>query len=239
LPEHPTLELLDQLDNLGGNQRARAAADAQAELIAVLKQWVATAERREQRLTQWQEFERLLQHAAGLPVAEKASQAAETVRGQRRLLEDPDPIQPYVVELSTALREAVLQRSSEYNEAVSSARDAVEMLDGWPKLTEAQRSEVIDVGSLTAAPAPEVGSTAALLAALDHTSLDSLKERLGFVAPRLEAAQVKVAQLLEPASVPVRLPTTTIKTEQDLDAYLEAVRNAVQPHLHANQTVIV
>lgn len=239
LPESPTLDLLDQFDNLGGNQRARAVADAQAELNAVLKHWAATAERREQRLTQWHEFERLLQHAAGIPVAGKAAQAAETVRTQRRLLEDPDPVQPYVVELSTALREAVLQRSSEYNEAVSVARGALEKVDGWAKLTEEQRNEVIAVGSLTAAPVPEVGSTAALLAALDHTSLDSWKDRLGFVAPRVEAAQVKVAQLLEPASVPVRLPTTTIKTEQDLDAYLEAVRNAVQPHLHANQIVIV
>lgn len=239
LPEPPTLPLLDELDSLGGNQRARAVADAQTELNVVLKNWVAIATQREQRLQQWRDFERLLQHAGSIAGVEQAAQVAATVRDQRRLLEDPDPIQPYVAQLSTALRQAFLQRNDEYNAAVTNARAALEQVEGWTKLTEAQRGEVLTVGSLSSEPAPEVGSTTALLASLDHTSLDAWKDRLAFVEPRLAAAQVKVAQLLEPASVSVKVPTTTIKTEQDLDAYLEAIHNAVHPHLQANQTVII
>ena len=239
LPEPPAVDLLDEFDGLGGNQRFCAVAKRQADLSDALKKWAATAERRALRLQQWNEFERLLQHASGLPQATSARQTAATVRDERRLLDDPDPINPHFVELVVALKEALITRTQAFNEAVSGAKAELEVGEDWSKLSETQRATAVAGSSLEPTAPPDVSSAAELLNALDHTSLDSWQERVAFVPSRLAQLKLKTAQLLEPESVQVKLPTATIKTMQDLDAYLTAVRSAVQVQLDARHTVIV
>ena len=239
LPEPPTADFLDQFDGLGGNQRFCAVANRQAELSAALNQWVVTVARRDQRLQQWNEFERLLQHAAGLPQAAAAQQAASAVSAERRLLDDPDPINPHFVDLAAALKKTLTTRAEEFNAAVVSARAELEARDDWSKLSEVQRSNVLAGSLLEPTDPPDVSSTATLLTALDHVSLDSWHERASFLPSRLAQVKVKAAQLLEPESVQVKLPTATIKTAQDLEAYLTSVRAAIQAELDASHTVIV
>ena len=54
-----------------------------------------------------------------------------------------------------------------------------------------------------------------------------------------EQARQRAAKQLEPESVAVKAPSATIKTNQDLDSFVDELRARVQPHLDDGKTVII
>ena len=60
---------------------------------------------------------------------------------------------------------------------------------------------------------------------------DALRERF-------EKARLAAAQLLEPKAVRIELPSATLCTEQDLDNWLAAVRQAIMQRLKQGPVII-
>ena len=78
-----------------------------------------------------------------------------------------------------------------------------------------------------------------LLAALDATALTAWQDRISLVPTRLEDVQRQVLQDLEPKSVSIKVPTATVKTEQQLDEFLAALRGQVSAHLDGETPVLI
>lgn len=239
LPEPVATDHLDALLALGGNQRFRAVADDHELLSEDLQRWRTADQLREKRELRWQELQRLLRHADGLPAASSVAPAAAAIRDGRQLLDDPDPTAPLLSELTTALRQEIARLAAKLTEAQGDAEAELETWDGWSELSTADRDAIVAEAKLAPADPPDVTTDEKLLLVLDATSLGAWEDRIGSVPSRRDKARQRAAKLLMPESVTVTLPSGTIKATADLDLYLDQVRAQIQPHLDSGKTVII
>lgn len=239
LPEAPDTTHLTAHLALGGNRLVRAVADDQPRLKVDLERWRAAEQRREQREADWHRLQRLLRHADGLPVAAGVVPAVEAIRDGRQLLDEPDPVAPLLADLTGALRDEVKRRAEQLSAAQRAAISEIEAWDEWSKLTPASRDAILEDAKLVPGEPPDLSADAKLLEALDATPLGAWQDRLNLVPGRQDQARRAAAVVIAPKSVAVTIPSTTIKTADDLQAYLDEVRARVQPHIDASKTVII
>jgi hypothetical protein len=239
LPESPDVDHIDALLALGGNQRFRAVADDHERLSQELEQWRAADQKREKREAEWHDLQRLVRHAAGLPVEGAVQSAVAAIRDDRQLLDEPNPLSPILDELTDALRSDVSDRAEELASAQRDAIADLETWEGWNDLGPGDRESIIAESKLNPAAAPDVATDAQLLDALDATPLSAWQDRISLVPSRRDQARHRAATKLEPESVSVDLPAATIKSADDLNTYLDELRARVQTHLDADKTVII
>ena len=239
LPPPPDTDHLDALLALGGNQRFRAVADDHEPLAGDLERWTTADRQREKREVAWQQLERLLRHADGLPIAASVMPAVAAVREGRQLLDDPDPTVPILHDLVQALRSEVLERAERLAQAQQNAVTELKAWTEWSKLEAADRDTILADAQLVSSDPPDVGTESRLLDALDAMPLRAWDDRINLVPGRRDQARQRAAKLLEPESISVTLPSATIKTTAELDAYVDGLRARVQPHLEENRTVIL
>jgi hypothetical protein len=239
LPEPPVTAHVEALLGLAGNQLFRAVADDRDRLSEDLERWRVANQERERREAEWQELQRLLRHAEGLPIAATTESAVLAVRDGRQLLDDPNPIAPLLDALADALRNEVKERAKLLASAQYGAIEELQAWEGWAGLEPDTRQSLIKDAQLVSAGSPDLSTDSKLLEVLDATPLAAWLDRISLVPSRRDQARQRAAKQLEPESVSVTPPPATLKTADDLDAYLDDLRKQVEPHLEAKKTVII
>jgi hypothetical protein len=239
LPDPPATDHIDALLALAGNQRFRAVGDDHDRLNQDLERWRSADLQREKRESAWNELQRLLRHAEGLPIAATLGPDITAISDGRQLLDDPDPTAPLLVDLSAALRTDLASRTEQLAAAQEAAAADLENWDDWNQLDPSDQQAIIADAKLLPGEPPDVSTDAALLQVLDATPLAGWLDRISLVPGRRDQARQRAAKLVEPESVTVTLPSATIKNADDLQKYLDEVRARVQPHVDANKTVII
>ena len=242
LPEPPDTDHLDALLALGGNQRFRAVADDHDRLEQDLERWRAADQQREKRETEWRDLQRLLRHADGLPVAaarrSRRSPPSATVASS-----STTPIRSH--RCSTELDRRPARRGQAARRAAR-RRPArrCRRARGMGRVEQARRRPTATPSSprrkLVAADPPDVSHRRqAARGARRHPAQRVARPD----QPRRRAAATRRASAPPSSSSrrasTVTLPSATIKTDDDLDAYLDELRARVQPHLDADKTVII
>ena len=239
LPEAPNTDHIDALRGRGGNQLFRAVADDHDRLLVDLRGWRSAGQKRETHEAAWKDLQRLLRHAEGLPVADSVAAASAAIRDGRQLLDDPDPVKPLLGELADALREQFKERAEELANAQRAAVQQLESWDEWNKLDSTQRESIIAESKLVLQSVADVSTDTQLLEALDTTPLHGWQDRIGLVPTRRDQAQQRAAKQLEPEAVSITPRSATLKTRDELDAYLADLRHQVLRYIEANKTVII
>ncbi len=239
MPESPDTAHIDDLVALGGNQQFRAVADRHDRLSEDLDRWRAADQQREKREAKWHDIQRLLRHAEGLPVAGAVAPAVAAIRDGRQLLDEPDPVSPLLTELAASLRSEVALRARQLATEQRAAVAELETWDEWRKISSDDREALVAEAKLVPTGPPDISTDAKLLDVLDATSLSGWQDRISLVPGRRDRARQRAAKQLEPGSVTVTLPSATLKTIGDLEAYIDEVRARVQPHLDVFKTVII
>jgi hypothetical protein len=239
LPEPPATDHIDALVTLAGNQRFRAVGDAHEQLSQDWDRWMAADQRREKRERSWNDLQRLIRHAESLPVAATLDPVIQAIRDGRQLLDDPDPTAPVLAELSSALRAEVASRATQHAAAQRAAIADLVKWDDWGRLDQGDQEAIVSEAKLVVLEPPDVSTDAALLQALDATSLAAWSDRTSLVPGRRDQARQRAAALIEPESVTVTLPSATIKTADDLQAFVDGIQARVQPLIDAKKTVII
>lgn len=239
LPEGPDVQHIRALQQLAGNQQFREVAGSERTLKQNLEEWGKAARQREDRQIEWSVLGRLLDHANQLEIAVEVHPQYEAIRTGRQLLDEPDPMAPLIDELTSPLRTAVLERAQRLTSDHEAAITGLEQEEIWKRLELEDRQNIFNQVGLGVTTIPNVSTDEMLLRALDDTPLRAWDERIRFVGARVDQARRLAAQILEPKSVSVNVRTTTIRTATDLEAYLDEIRDLVQPHLDADETVVI
>ncbi len=154
-------------------------------------------------------------------------------------MDDPDPVEPLVNELTDGLRAELKDRVEQLGGAQSSAVQDLEAWADWGLLDPDDRQALLSEAKLDSSPAPDISTDAKLLQVLDAKPLSAWRDQIDFVPSRRDHARQRAAKLLQPESVSIRPPSATLKTPGDLDAYLAGLREQVLPHLEADKTVVI
>jgi hypothetical protein len=229
-PQRPDTAGLKDLRQVQGNEQLLMLYNRQAELSGYIDDWTTTGSEIEARWPSWLQLEKLAVHANGFAKAAPLVAQAKTIRDQRLLLQDPDPIAPLSASLCQLLREQLNDLKKRWDQQWSIGEARLEKDPSWQGLEPEQKHELrLPHGLLEAmVPRIDVETTATVLATLDASPLSALRDRIAAMPSRYDELLVGAAQLLEPKAKKVDLPSRTLKSEQDVDAWVDEVHGILK-----------
>lgn len=232
-PERPDTRFLDDIRLTTGNEQLLALYNRREELVQSIEHWEKLAEQIQQRWPSWMVLKRLVNHASGLPDAEVYRAQVDTIEHQRHLLEEPDPINPLITSLTQSLREVLNTLNQDYQGQHEQGMKRLEADTNWQQLEPEQRNQLLSEQKLTLTDQPKVAvqSTDEILNTLDQCSVAMFADRVAALPSRFDNVAVSAAELCEPQIQFVSVPRRTLKTEADIDAWAEEVKDQLRTAL--------
>ncbi len=233
-PTQPNTDSLEKIRlTQAGNAQLLSLYNQRDELVSKIKDWDCLAKRIANRLPNWNELTRLMDHASGLQNYDAFAAQVSTIKQQRQLLEDPDPITPLITNLTQLLRDELNKLNGEYTSGHEQGMQRLASDDNWQKLEPEQRNSLLSEQRLTisAWPKVEVQTTVDVLATLDRCNLSTFIDRVAALPSRFDNVSTGAAKFCEPEIQFVNLSRATLKTGDDIDAWAEEVKDQLKAAL--------
>ena len=232
-PERPDTSFLDDIRLTAGNEQLVALYNRREELASNIETWEHLSERIHQRWPNWAILKRLMSHAGGLDDADVFRAQVETIEQQRQLLTDPDPVAPLITSLTQALRDALNRLDQDYQKRHEQGMARLADDSNWQQLEPEQRNQLLADQRLTLADQPKVAvqSTQEVLNTLDLCALAMFADRVAALPSRFDNVAVAAAELCEPEIQFIHVPRRTLKSDADIDAWAEEVKQQLKAAL--------
>ena len=230
----------DEIRLLGGNEQLLALYNRQDELGDRIDSWTDLAWHIAKRWPNWTVLKRLMAHASGLQDAEVILAQAKTIEQQRQLLEEPDPVGPLIVGLTQRLRDELNRLDGEYASRHEEGLKRLAADSNWQQLEPEQHDQLMSAQFLhdSARPEVKVQSTNDVLTTLDNCTLSMFADRVAAMPARFENVASAVAELCEPKAQFIQVPRRTLKTVDEIDAWVVEVKEQLKTALQNGPIVI-
>jgi hypothetical protein len=237
-PPVPAMPKLIDIRGMSGNEQLLALNEEREVLKQAIESWKKAEQRMGQRLPRWHRLQELLRHARGLDVAEEVAPQAQAIEDHRLLLQDPDPVPPLCDQLTNALRVAVTEAAKSYLLEFEGHLRALEQSSAWQQIPAEARDRIISEIELASPEEPRVGTEDQVVEALSRTSLDRWSERRDALQSRFGRALEAAVKLLTPKARKVTLPSATISTQDEADAWIEMARERLLTELASGPVIL-
>lgn len=237
-PPAPPTQMIEELRKLAGSEQLGGILAAKEELEKDLSTWNAMKERAEARRPAWHRLQRLAAHAEPLPVMEEVRPEIQAVLDGRSLLDDTDYVSPLAKKLEGALREAIRNAHKRCTEAHSRAQDDLEASDDWQKLPDSDRETISRSNRLDPLPPLDVADEERLLWALETRPLPGWTELAEGLPTRFAKARADAARALEPKVQNISLKSSILRSEDEVEAWLDSTRDDLLRRL-ANGPIVI
>ena len=232
-PARPDTASLEEIRLTAGNEQLLALYNRQDELGSSIDNWTDLAERIAKRWPNWNELTRLIAHSSGLREAEVILAQVKTIEQQRQLLEDPDLVAPIIANLTQLLRSEINKLDSEYDTCHKRGMQRLAADRNWQQLEPEQRNQLLSEQRLILSDRPTIAvqSSSDVVATLDRCSLSMFTDRVAALPGRFDNVAIGAAELCEPKIQFVNVPRRTLKTDDEIDAWAEEVKDQLKAAL--------
>jgi hypothetical protein len=239
-PARPDTSMLDEIRRTGGNEQLLMLYNQRDILSANIDAWTELGTRIASRLRDWMVLEQLMTHAADVRDAQILEAQTQTIKNERQLLDDPDLVGPLLKNVTQILRGELNRLYVEYVAAHDEGMVRLGKDANWEQLEPEQRHELLAEQRLTAADTLEisVGSTQEITETLEKWKLSELGDRIAAMPGRFDRVLRAAAELMEPESQFVRAPRRTLKTEEDIEAWVDEARKDIMSALKKGPVTI-
>lgn len=238
MPVRPSTGHLDTLRGLGGAEQLTEILKLHDTLAQQAKDWKKLADLAAKRKPAWDTLCTLLRHADSMAGADELRAQADAVKSERRLLDTSDPVPDIRKAAADALRAAVTTAHGEYEQTYNEQMAALTASDNWEKLKDTQRKQILADEGIDELPVLSVGGEGDLVRSLEQTALPSWKTKTDALPQQFARAAVAAAKLLEPKTQRVHLTSGTLKTEQEVKAWLAGTEKGLLAKLKDGPVVI-
>ena len=202
------------------------------------RDWSAAGESAQERLPEWHRLERLLHHARTLSVATELTPQLEAIRSQRSLLTDPNPLPPFLSKVTTALRKTVSEAHGRLRKERDREVTEFEKSDDCLKLEPADGARILASNGLGPIPNLAIGTDQALMDCLEDVGLQDWDDRLLALRTRIAQAREEAARQLAPKAVTVRPTSATLNSREDVEAYIQRLREQLLAQVDEHPVII-
>ena len=231
---------LDEIRLTAGNEQLLALYNRREELGGNIDSWTDLAERIAKRWPNWSVLKRLMAHASELQDAEVILAQVKTIEQQRQLLEEPDLVGPLIANLTQLLRDELNKLDGEYASRHAEGLKRLADDSNWQQLEPEQRYQLMSAQFLheSARPKVEVQSTSDVLTTLDNCALSMFADRVAAMPVRFDNVASGAAELCEPQAQFIQVPRRTLKTDEEIDAWVDDVKQQLKAALQNGPIVI-
>ena len=239
-PERPDTAFINDLRLCAGNEQLQQVYDQADSISDYIDSCISLATQIESRMPNWQILKHLANYAQNLNGIGVAEAQIKSIEESRLLLYDPDPVQPLLTSVTDLLREELNNLNKEYNESWQSCMDILEKDDNWQKLEPEQKHDLLGKNNLLpkAKPVIDVASSSTILASLEKTNLVAFRDRLAALPARLNSALQSTVAVFEPEAHVVHVPYRIIKSEAELEEWLDETKERLSEALKSGPIVI-
>ncbi len=228
LPALGSLSDLQQFAQMHGNALVSSAYNKREELADQFAQLSKQAELAQERQPQWDTLLQAVRAGVGLAALEHVREQVNAVRESRSLLSTPDPVPPLLEQTSTCLREALQKAQSKVAAAYASGLADLQSFAEWTALPEGRAEGVLSAVGLGEPVALDIGTTERLLQALEKAPLADWPDKASAIPEKVKQAWHAAAQELKPKAVAYSPPHATLESAQQVDAYVESLREELK-----------
>lgn len=239
-PDQPETTVLDDIRLTAGNEQLLSLYNQREDLGNKIDDWTDLADRIAKRWPNWDVLKRLTGHAASVKEAEFILAQVKTIEQQRQLLEEPDLITPLISNLTQLLRDELNRLDKAYQSGHDQGMERLNDDLNWQQLEPEQRNQLLSEQKLTLADRPivEVQNTVEVLSTLDACALSMFIDRVAAMPSRFDNVAAGAAELCEPKAQFIQVPRRTLKTDEEIDAWLEDVKQQLKTALPNGPIVI-
>ena len=237
-PKPPNISVIEELRQMSGNEQILALFNLREELSTKIDEWKELAESVAIRWPAWEKLEKLTILAKDAESASDKIPQVEAIKTDRLLLTKPDPIQPLIKLLEEGLKKDFLTLSSRYSDEYSKRLMALEKHESWRKLEDTQKEDIFRQCEIANISEFKLGSYEALVEALEKHPMKTWKDRIDSLSKRYERAYEKAVKLAEPDTHAVELPKRTLKSENDIESWLDEVAKQLRAAITKGPVVI-
>ena len=220
LPERPDTRHLSDLQSLAGNEQLLAVLDRHDTLSANLEDWTGAGNLAAKRLPAFQRLQTLARHADGLDAAREARPQIDAILEDRRLLAPSDPVPGLAANLTNALRSALAESQNRYDETYGEELKRLEETESWRQIQQQDRDAIFARLRISRATTGATGSEQEVLESLERISLDGWRTRTAALPSLFAQARAEADRLVEPKIRHVKLESPTLRTAEDVDAWV-------------------
>jgi hypothetical protein len=227
-PAAPSTAEIDALLNrpAGSNEQLVAVAATHKQLTIWAGEWKALGELVTKRLGRWTAFQELLRLAEtnNLPGLDKVKEQAQAISDQRALLKEPNLVEPLVKQVASELASALHQAGAAYASAYEGVWSSIEADAEWKKLATDDRNAIPRAAGLAGPIALKLGTPEETIATARQITVPHLKSLLDALPERVSKILHEAAKRNEPQIQSVRLTSKVLKTEAEVQAWLDATK---------------
>jgi len=239
-PAPPETSSLEEIRLTAGNEQLLSLYNRRDDLTQCIETWTVLGERISKCWPNWGILQRLMNHAAGIQDVEIIRAQVKTIEQQRQLLEEPDLVAPLSANLTQLLREELNRLDSKYEALHKQGLERLHEDSNWQQLEPEQRYQLISAQLLQESARPKVAvqSTVDVLATLDNCPLPMFADRVAAMPGRFDGVARAAAELLEPEVQFIQVPRRTLKTDKEIDVWLDEVQQQLKTALQQGPIVI-
>ena len=238
MPARPATAHLDTLRGFGGAEQLAEILAQHDTLAQQAKDWGKLADLAGKRKPVWEMLCTLLKHSSAMPGADELRKQADAVKSERRLLDASDPVPDIRKAAVDALRAAITTVHAGYEKTHKDQMATLTTSDNWKKLKPVQQKQILANESIDELPVLAVGSEADLISSLEQTALPAWKTKTDALSQQFARAAMAAAKLLEPKTQSVHLSSGTLKTPDDVRAWLAGTEKDLLAKLKKGPIVI-
>jgi hypothetical protein len=219
------------LESYSGNELLMALYDQRDALLPKIKTWQALGKEITKRLPAFALAERLVAQAVGLTDQPEWQATLTSIRANRSLLDDPDPMSHVLKVATTALRTGLTRVHKAYTDRFAAQAIRIGSHSAWQHLPEEKRQTLLTTAGAVQRTAPVTDTDEQLLAALQTCSLANWQSRTDALTAQFDKALAAAIIEAEPKARRIELAAATIHNQMELDAWLEKIKVAIQAAL--------
>ena len=238
-PSKPDTKHLDKLFTMEGNEQFVTVYEARDGLLQDFKAWSSSKDKKNARVIRWELLQRLLKHAISLPDYTSVASQITAIQADRTLLMDPDPLTPLLDKLVSALRIALQTARKRLSDIYDLEMGKLLNSPEWNQIGQSDRQIILSSCGVSSIPIINVGNEEEILATLDATSLKTWEDKITALPARFELARIEAIKLLEPKVVHVKFKPATLKTNSEVQAYLDELRTEIMQHIDKGNPVML
>ncbi len=238
-PEPINVQFIKDIENLDGNERLLRIIEEQEDLRAKLSDWNKKGDLVNKREPQWNLLADLANHAPSVPEMEQLKTEIEAIRENRLLLQEPDPIQPKLLEVTERLKTRLNTMKDNYIRSYDQKMDALQGNEYFSKLTSEQKHTILAKHQLLTKPEIKPLDAHGLLNQLKQASLDMWDTKIAALPGQFQSALEDAIKLSVPEAETFDLPRRTINTKADIEAYVSELRIKLEELIKSGKSIIL
>ena len=238
LPERPDTSHLLDLQSLAGNEQLVGILNRHDELIKNIEVWAKARDLAEKRLPTYKRLQSLARHAGELDAAKEVQPQIEAIAANRGLLGTTDPVPNLTKVLADALRSALAQAEKHYSEIYDGEWQPLEAAESWQKIDQADRERILKGLHIEKVTKGPTGTEQEVLESLERISFAAWQTRRAALPQLFADARVQADKLVEPKTHHVKLGRATLRSPEEVKAWVEKTEQDLLKHLKQGPIVV-